>query len=223
MAFRFLRKKRTMRKRRAYKKRASRMATRRAPPRNMLSVKRKFFSTAWVWTTTTTNDFWRYFTFALTDIPNLGEYTSLFDAYRIRGLKYTFYPRYTDVEAAGAGATGAPTAYAHVIVDPDSTLIPSGVYGSGTANQLLENGRVRTIPLHKPFSIYYRPKVLMQALGGGTGGLIKAAPTIRTSDTLVSHRGFHMYVHQNNFSASANANIILDVFVTVYLTLKNVK
>lgn len=212
---------RKRRTRRRYKKKSMRMY--KQPAKNMLSVKRRFYLTQWTWTTTTTADFWKYLTFSAGLIPNFAEYTNVFDEYRINALKYTFMPRYTDVEAAGAGATGSPQAYAHVLIDPTSTLIPAGVYGSGTLNNLMENTNVRTRQCHRPFSVYFKPKILQQAFGGGTAGVVRKSAYIRSSDTAVDHRGFHIYVQQNNFSASANANIIFDIFVTVYLTLKNVR
>lgn len=211
---------------RVVKRRARRMRVPRPMalrPKNVLRITRKFYLTQWVWTTTTTSDFWKYQTFTAALIPNFAEYASVFDEYRIGALKWTFMPRYTDVEAASAGTTGTPTAYAHMLIDAESTLVPSGVYGSGTLNNLMENTKVRTRVANKPFSVYYKPKILQQGFGGGTAGIVRNAPFIRTSDTSVDHRGHHIYVQQNNFSASANANIIFDVFVTVYMTLRNTR
>jgi hypothetical protein len=215
----YRRKKRTIRKR--YKKRSMRMT--RAVRPNTLNVKRKFYLASWTWTTTTTNDFWRYQTIIPSNIPNFAEYASVFDTYRINAIKYTYMPRYTDVEAASAGTTGTPTAYAHFVVDSDSTILPSGIYGSATLNTLMENTRCVTRQLNKPFSIYYKPKVMQGLLGAGTAGFARRPPFIRSTETSTDHRGHHMYVQQNNFSASAAGNIVLDIFVTVYMTLKNVK
>lgn len=186
-------------------------------------LKRKFWSEAWSWNTTTTAGFWRYFTFDAALIPAFAEYANTFDQYKVNGLKYEFRPRYDSVEAAGAGTTGAPQAYAHTLIDPESTLIPSGVYGTTTLNQLMENTGIRTRTCNRPITVYYKPRMLMQAFNGGTAGVVTKPRYIRTSDTTVNHRGFHMYVHQNNLVAapSANANIVFDVFVTVYLSLKN--
>ena len=54
----------------------------------------------------------------------------------------------------------------------------------------------------------------MQGFGGGTAGVIKGSPFTCTSDFQVEHRGHHIQIQQNNFSASAIANIIPDMFVT---------
>lgn len=208
--------------RRRYRKKPMRMMKRVARP-NTLFIKRKFFLRTWTWGTTTTNDFWRYQTFFFSDIPSYIELTNVFDTYKVNGLKFTYMPRYSNVNADTAGTTGSPQAYAHYIVDPESTLVPAGVYGSSTANQLMENTTVKTRQLNRPFSIYYRPKVLQQLFGGGTASAPRRSTYIRTTDVNVDFRGHHMYIQQNNFSASANANIILDIFVTVYLTLKNIR
>lgn len=222
-----------MYKRRSTRKRTSRKRTRKnykprmlrkvVPRTNALTIKRKFFLRTWTWGTTTTSDFWRYQGFFFSDIPNFSELASVFDTYRVNAIKFTYMPRYTSTNAEAAGTTGSPQAYAHYIVDPDSTLIPAGIYGSATTNQLLENTGCKTRQLNKPFSVYYKPKVLQAYLGGGTGAAARSPPFVRTSDVNVDFRGHHMYIQQNNFSASANANIILDIFVTVYMTLKNVR
>jgi hypothetical protein len=193
------------------------------PTSNSLSIKRKFYFNSWVWTTTTTSDFWRYQETLASAIPAFSEYTALFDTYRISAVKWTYMPRYDSVEASTAGTTGSPTAYAHVVIDPQSTVIPSGTYGSSTLNILMENTKVKTYKASRPFSVYYKPKILMQGFGGGSASVVRSPPNIRTTDLGVSHRGHHIYIQQNNFSASANANIIFDVFCTVYLQLKNLK
>lgn len=210
---------------RVVKRRANRMRVPRAMAvrPNTLTIKRKTYLTSWTWGTTTTNDFWRYQTLLANNIPNFAEFSSVFDTYRINGLKFTYMPRYSSTNAEAAGTTGSPQAYAHYIIDPDSTLIPSGVYGSSTLNSLMENTNCKTRQLNRPFSIYYKPRVLQQLLGGSTASFTRPAPFIRATDVNVDFRGHHMYIQQNNFSSSANANIILDIFVTFYVTFKNVR
>lgn len=184
-------------------------------------MKRTFYLAAWTWNTTTTQDFWRYYNFVIQELPDVSQYSAVFDEYRVNALKYTFRPRYDSVEGATAGSTGTPTAYAHYVVDPGSTLIPAGVYGSSTLNQVLENSGVKTRSLSRPFSVYFKPKVLYQTQGSSTAGAMKTPSFYRTTELTAAHRGFHMYIQQNNLSASAAANIILDVFVTVYVTWRN--
>lgn len=206
-------------------RRGRRMALTRAPriPINALRVVRTYHAFSWTWGTTTTADFWRYLEFTFGNLPDNAQYAAVFDEYRVGALKYTFRPRYNDIGGDTAGTTGTPMAYAHVVVDPGSTLIPAGIYGATTANQLMENGKIRTYPCHRPFSVYFKPKVRYQTQGSGTAGALKTPGFYRTTETAANHPGFHVYVQQNNFSASAAGNILFDVFITAYLTFRNTR
>lgn len=181
-----------------------------------LMVKRKYYAGSWVWNTVTTADFWRYVVWNIGMLPNIAEYAALFDQYKINALKYTFIPRYDTTTQGQVQAT------MHYVVDPASTVIPQGLYGVSTLNTLMENSGVKTRLLSQPVTIYYKPKVLTSDLGGGTGARIVKPGWYRTTDLSVDHRGFHSYVHLNDMT-STNANVKLDVFVTVYAQFKNLK
>lgn len=208
-------------------RRVRRKMTRRIPryvrsAQQQLLMKRTFFDSTWVFGTVSTGEFWRYNTFTISQLPNIVELTGLFDTYKICAIKVTYRPRFTEVDSAGEAGTGVigfPNAYAHVIVDPDTNMSPSGVYNSATLNSFLENGNVKTYNLTKPFSVYFKPKALMALSGGSTGSAAVKAPWCRFSDTGVSHRGFHIFLQQNAFSNGANY-IRLDTFVTYYMKAK---
>lgn len=200
---------------------------RRRVPRNYiiprLQCKRMSFSSTWAFGTVTTNDFWRYYTFTAGDINNFGDFSALFDEYRIRAIKVTFRPAYDNVAIPiAAGAIVQPQAYAHINLDPESVVIPSGTYTSANMNTFLENSGVFTKTLRNPFSIYFKPKVSDQLFGGGTASTVKKSTWIKTSETTVQHRGFHMFLQQNSFS-TGNTNIKLDTFYTFYLDFRNLK
>lgn len=187
------------------------------------AVKRVRFQETWVFSTATTSGFWRYYTWNNTNFNAFNEFSALFDEYKINALKYTFRPAYDTVDisvASGATPTGAQ-AYAHVVVDPSSTVIPSGTYTSAVLNGFLENSGVKTYTLNKPFSVYFKPKVQDQLLGGGTGTRTLRPTYIKTSEA-VDHRGFHMFLQQNAVS-TVNTAIKLDVFITAYATFRNLK
>lgn len=228
----FLRK--SMIKRRSTIKRRPRLmrkryiSRKRGAPRSALTfprlqMTRTNFVGTWSFATTTTNDFWRYFTFSAANIGNFTDMSNLFDEYRINAIKVTFRPRYDSVIATlGGGLTTLSQAYAHVIVDPASTLLPSGVYAATTLNTFLENQGVKTYTLNRPFSIYLKPKVQDSLQGGGTSTRVISPSFVKTSETGVDHRGFHMYLQQNAF-ATDNTQIKLDMYYTFYLTLRNTK
>lgn len=215
----------TMRSRRRVKKRRtmniSRPRTRRVS--NMLSIKRTSYIGTWTWANTTTNDFWRYENYSGSNINGFSEFAALFDEYKINAIKVTFRPSYDSVNApTAAGAVAQPQAYAHVVVDPESTVIPSGIYSQANLNTFLENSGVKTYTLNRPFSVYFKPKCLSQVLGGGTGSKIERPGWLRTSDPTVNHRGFHMFIQQNAM-LQTNTNVRLDQYVTVYAQFRNLK
>lgn len=171
-----------------------------------------------------TTDFWKYNVLNIGSMNNYTEFTSVFDEYKIHALKYTFRPRYDGVDVNGQ-ATPVSTntlCYAHVINDPASTVIPAGAYNATTLNTFLEQGNVKSHVLTKPFSVYFKPMVARQLFGGGTASSMIKAPWIKTSETAVDHRGFHMFLQNNNMSTS-NPGLILDIFVTYYVSFKGLK
>lgn len=188
-----------------------------------LNIKRTLYLGTWTWGSATTNDFWRYETYSAANINSFPEFAALFDQYRINAIKVTWRPQYDSVNnVTGAGTLIQPQAYAHVVVDPQSTVVPSGTYSTANLNTFLEQSGVKTYTLNKPFSVYFRPKLLDQVLGGGTGARVSPATWIRTTDNAVNHRGYHMFIQQNAMSAS-NTNIKLDQFITVYASFRNMK
>jgi len=205
--------------RRRVKRRAAPMARRpRAAPKNQLSIARTFFHQTWAFGTASTVDFWRYFIHKPADVPNWAEYSAVFDEYRLNAVKVTFRPRYDSVDSASS----VPMYNVHTIVDPASTVIPSGIYGAGSLNTLLENSGVRTRSSTKPFSVYYKPKMAIAVFGGATN-VDQVRPTyLKTNDTSVDYRGFHMYIQGNNFYTGAS-NVFFDIFYTYYVTFRNTK
>jgi len=185
-----------------------------------LVMKRTKYDSSWTYSAASTTDFWRYQTFTTGAINNFAELANVFDSYKINAIKQTWRPRYDNVDASVAAAN--TKVYAHVIVDPDSTLlVPTGAQSQTTLNTFLEQGdRVKTFDATKPFSIYFKPKIQMQGLGGDTQSMVKSA-FLKTTNTVAVHRGYHMYLAPNNLTAAPN--LVLDSYITVYFTMKDLK
>lgn len=199
-------------------------APRRRPRPVSLTMKRTFYDGTWEFNNTVLSGFWRYQTFTTAQINNFAELANVFDMYKIHGIRQTWRPRYDSVNNAGAALT-APQAYAHVVVDQDSTVVPSGAFGVPTLNAFMEQGdRVKTHTLNKPFSVYFKPKIASDI--GGDTFTTRSATWLRTSNTTALHRGYHMMLQPNAMTTAltpVNANIYLDSFVTVYFTVKGLK
>lgn len=189
----------------------------------VVNVKRTLYAGTWTWGTATVNDFWRYVTFDMGSFNNFPDFSAVFDEYKVNAIKVTYRPQYDSIQnITAAGTLTQPQAYAHYIIDPASTLNPAGTYVAATLNGFLENQGVRTRTLNKPFSIYFKPKVVDQVLGTGTAGVMRSSPWVRTSDAGTAYRGYHMFIQQNGFS-SGNSNIKLDTFITFYCQFRNLK
>lgn len=213
---------RPMKKRRMTKRPIPR-GLRPAAPSAML-VKRTFYAGNWTFGTVTTNDFWRYGVITLSNLPSASDFTALFDEYKINAIKVTYRPSYDSVpsDAPALNVNTGPQSFAHIVVDPGSTLIPTGTYNSTTLNTFLENSGVRTVTTNKPFSIFWKPKIRVQAAGGGTTSEVRKGGYMRTSDTGVVYTGYHMFLQQNNF-ATSNTRIALDSYVTLYMSFRNLR
>lgn len=214
---------RTMRKKRTFRKRKMNISR---PKKSLgtptrLIMKRTVYDGSWVYSSASTSGFWRYQSFtAGTHINNFAELAAVFDSYKINAIKQTWRPRYDSVDASGAAAN--TTVYAHIIKDPDSTtLVPTGVQGSGTLNGFLEQGdKVKSYSCNRPFSVYFKPKIQNQGLGGDSQTTVWSR-FLKTTNTVATHRGYHMYLAPNNFTAAPN--LVLDSYVTVYFTMKDLK
>jgi len=208
------------------KKRRTMPARRRGSAMANMNLIRTSYQGTTVFSSTSVAGFWQYRITAASMLPSFTELAAVFDEYKISAIKYTFRPRFDGYDVNDPVTSGTPSPLymcnAHVINDPGSSMVPAGGYTTSTLNTFLENGKVKSYPLTKPFSVYYRPKILQAALGGGTGVLCKAAPWIRTIDADVTHRGFHMFI-QNNAMFGTNPSIVLDTFVTFYMKFRGAK
>lgn len=191
-----------------------------------MNYSRTFWLQNWTPSTTTTNDFWRYYTFTLSQLPNVGELTSLFDQYKISALKFTFRPRYDGfmgndtTDTTIPGVTNQGKTQVHIVNDPKSTIAPGGVYNSGTLNSFFEQGRVKTRGGNRPFSVYFKPTVANDADGVNIA-TYQRAPWLNTTTNAIVHRGFHIFLQDINLTGVFGQSY--DVFVTPYMKFKNMR
>lgn len=191
-----------------------------------MNYSRTFWLQNWSPSTVATNDFWRYYTFTLSQVPNYGELTSLFDQYKISALKYTFRPRYDGfmgndtVDTVLPGVTNQGKTHVHIVNDPKSTISPGGVYNSTTLNSFFEQGRVKTRGGNRAFSVYFKPCVANDADGVNIAQYVRA-PWLNTSTNAIVHRGFHIFLQDINLTGVFGQSY--DVFVTPYMKFKNMR
>lgn len=214
------------RRKRTYKKKRTMNISR---PRMVKSptvlIKRTFRATNWTPGVAVVSDFWKDVTFRLNQLPSASEITSLFDQYKLAGVKVTFRPRYDSfagndtTDTTLPGITNQGGCDIHVIVDPNNDTLPSGTYTSTNLNTFLENGRVRTYSGHKPFSVFCKPKV-QKDIQGITGAL-RTRSWIQSSQTAITHHGFQAFVADPNMTGNFGQS--WDLFYTYYLACRGIR
>jgi hypothetical protein len=221
----YKRKPRALRSRRPLKK--ARMLRPLRPKTQGLMVHRKFWAFNWSPATTVTNDFWKYFSQNLNNLPDYAQYTAVFDQYRIKYLKFTLIPRYDSfagndtTDTTLPGVTNQAGVMVHVIIDPSSIITPSGSYNSTNLNTFMENGRVKTYSGNKPITFTVKYPCIADDVNGTASSKHIRAPWINTTNFITPHRGAHVFVQDVNLTGVFGQQF--DVFCQMGVQFKGMK
>jgi len=167
----------------------------------------------------------------LSYVSGYQDITNMFDEFRICALKYEFHPRFSGFDGANTtdttlpGVTNQAGTKLHILLDKKSTLTPSGTYTSTQLNTLMENGEVKTYSGNRKIVVYLRNPTIGEVLTGGGGTTpqrMKTPGFLRTDNGAgVQHYGFHAFAQDNNFSGTFGQS--WDIFVTAYISCRNLK
>lgn len=202
---------------------------RRPRSEGILNIKRKFHFGLWQPNTTSVNGYWRPLYLALNQIPNYTELTALFDNFKINAIKYTLMPNYTAADAnqvyTGANILNKPQMA--ICYDKYSTQVIAGSYSQATWNIFAEQGKVKIVkdPL-QPVHIYVsKPTVhTYTAAVSGLPSQLKPSRFLATDNyTSANHYGAQVFISDPNFSGNNLAPYSWDIYVTVYMQVKNQK
>jgi len=171
-------------------------------------VKQKSFLEQWQFSTAAVTGFWRYYTTTAGAMYNFTQHAAVFDEYKITNVTFEFRPQWDNFSPDNSLWSSGNI---HTINDPKSTLVPSGAFSSGTLNSFLEQGNVKSRRFGTVVALSFKPAIAKQIYGGGLSGVMSSAPWIKTSEASVEHRGFHVYLQQNDATLLP---VKYDVFVT---------
>lgn len=162
--------------------------------------------------------------FNLSQLPNSGEFTSLFDQYQIKGIKVKVQPLLTEgIASAVSGSTniwGFPKL--STVIDYDDTTPPS------TEDVLLQYGTLKQTPSFREHKRYFKPRVWLATLD--TGSVVTASGTranqwISTTNPQVPHFGLKIF-HPGPIASGTplvSSSIAYSMYATVYVACKNVR
>lgn len=193
---------------------------------NHLMVARKVRVGTWVWSSASTDGFWRYETCDLALLPNASDFLNTFEEYKVCRVKFQYIPSY-DSQSAGDAANTASAlssnAYQMMIAAEPRTSIttPTGTYSVITYNTFLaECNRAKTVRGGRVGSVYYKPTVADE-IGTTANTRYYNAPWIRTTISNITHRGHHVFVWGLN--GGDLSGLRFEVYATLYVKFRGMR
>lgn len=153
--------------------------------------------------------------FRLVNAVGSTEFTSLFDKYKITGIKYKIMYQCNDAQVAGSQVLPI----IHYAVDTDDTSTPASL----TAVQERSNVKTKVLGNTQTISFFLRPKVASSLYQSSisTGYAVTKAPYINSTYSSVPHYGVKVWMN-NVYMVTAN-NTAITIEPTYYLALKDVQ
>lgn len=151
--------------------------------------------------------------FELQNVPNASEFTSLYDQYKINGIKWQLLPRGNSADV-GTSTTQGNQGRIFSVLDYDDSNAPASF------NDMTQYQNVKMTPNTVTHTRYLKPKFLMDVLSGSVGVTANAPRNgwIDCTNSDVKHRGVKIGIQ-----APTNATYTYDLMVTYYLAFKNVR
>lgn len=162
------------------------------------------------------------FSFQLTDLPNVTEYSSLFDQYKINGIQLRIIPKVSVTTQGSASGTTQTVGYGQVVscIDFDDAANPTG------KDELLQyqNAKItRSTSIHTRF---IKPRILDTVwVNSISSGYQSVRPNwVDLANTNMPHYGIKLWVDPPaNSGATANSSIAYDVYAVYYFQCKNTR
>lgn len=156
------------------------------------------------------------YTFNLAGVPAVSDFVTLYDQYKIAGIKWTLIPKYNSIEMA-PGSSGGINNQTQVfsVLDYDDSQVPTSI---DTLMQYQNMKMTRGGRTHKR---YFKPRQLRNVYRGplvGDGHEVIPARWNDMSYQDVVHYGLKYAVQQ-----SANVPQEFDLRIDYYLCMKNVR
>lgn len=161
------------------------------------------------------------YSFALSQLPNVSDFTTLFDQYKLTGVKMTLTPACSEGILSPLTGTAQPLGFSrvHTVIDYDDSAAPT------SEDQLLEYGSHKSTAPFQIHSRYIKPKILQEVYRSSltTAYSPKSNQYLDTSYTDVPHLGMKLWISAPNTNAGTAQSITYKVYQTMYFTCKNVR
>lgn len=160
------------------------------------------------------------YVFKLSDVQASTEFTSLYDQYKITGIKAKFFPRVNVLQTVNQSATFTTVPPIGTIVDYDDATAPVNY---AEATQYMGS---RVHEAFKPFSLYFKPKISTAAYSGAfTSYTAGGSPWLDCNSPGIEYYGLKVFTlpySAGNNQALAN-DPTWDIVFTYYLKFRGVR
>lgn len=166
-----------------------------------------------IFTATTTSAAGAGSQFRLSDLPSITEFTTLYDQYQIKGIKYTLIPKFSQADLQiSSGSASAILGNVWSVIDYDDVNTPVAL------TELLQYQNLKRTRMDGVHSRYLVPKVNI-TMGANTQP--KARQWLDVAVTTTPHYGIKLWF--DALSGVTNTEIKYDLMVKYYLAFKNVR
>lgn len=155
------------------------------------------------------------FQFNLSALPNAGEFTNLFDRYKITGVKLRIMFLANSNDTGVASTLSIPIM--HYISDLDDAAPPT------SENEILQKNFLKTRRLDEPFTYFLRPKATSEiyASPSSTGYSVAKSMWIDSNSLQIPHFGFKAWIGNGPSNVSTQVLGRLKVYATYYVALRD--
>lgn len=157
--------------------------------------------------------------FNLNQLPNVSEFTTLFDQYKITGAKITFSPVGNNALISPLSGVNSSFGFGRVLtaIDFDDSTTPAG------ENEMMQYQSCKITNPMKTHTRYLSPKVLAAIYQSSvsTSYESRKAPWIDVGNPSVPHYGLKLWI--NAPLSTVKASITYNVYLTLYFGCKNVR
>lgn len=144
--------------------------------------------------------------FVLNDVPNVGEFTSLYDQYRILAVKVKLIPRASEADVSQQ----LPNIGSVIDYDDQTALTAINDYTQYQNFKMTRGNKIH--------SRYIKPRIAAEVFGGGvTTGFMPTKGWLDVAYPAVPHYGMKIYIQQTAVAQS------YDALIDYYLAFKNVR
>lgn len=153
-----------------------------------------------------------YFKFALNDLPGFSDFTTLYEMYKVTGVKLKFIPVAGTQSTLGTASFGSSTPNMNPLA---ITVDRAYVATTPTFGSLMQHQDVKIRTQQRPFSLWIS-KPLAYSPADGTTVAHLTNQWLDTTNSGVHHYGLQ-YAFESNSGSTTNYTSIWRVFATYYI------